>query len=159
MNSPNISMPLDLINCTLSISIASLYIYSTYDPLSFAKPQWKHWYPIFLMFGHIYFLIEYLLKLYIAKNFTSYIVTFENFMEFITIFPFIIVSQSISDPFNFWNLCVRMMDLLRISSLFRALKYIGNDINRELASIIIGALTLIIGFSGYIQIIENRDDL
>ncbi|CDW84459.1 cation channel family protein [Stylonychia lemnae] len=159
INSNQFSVPMDSINCILSISISCLYIYSTYDPLTFAKEMWGHWHPIFLSFCHMYFLIEYLLRLYTAKNLSAYLVSFENFLEILTIVPFMIVSQSQPDPLNFWSLFVRMLDLLRISTLFRALKYIENDINRELSRIIIGALTLVIGFSGYIQLIENRDDL
>lgn len=49
--------------------------------------------------------------------------------------------------------------MLRIMTLFRALKYIENDINRELMRILIGALGLVLGFSGYIQLIENREEL
>lgn len=111
-----------------------------------------------LLIAHIYFLIEYLLKLYIAKNFTNYLVSLENFLEIATIFPFLIISLSL-DPLNFWSFFVRMLDLLRVLTLIRALKYIENDINRELCRIIIGALALVIGFSGYIQLIENREDL
>ena len=85
-------MPLDFINCALSVILAGLYIYSTFDPLNFAKRQWTHWYPIFLMIAHIYFLIEYLLRLLTAKNVTNYLISMENFFELLTIFPYIIVS-------------------------------------------------------------------
>jgi hypothetical protein len=43
-----------------------------------------------------------------------------------------------------------MLDLLRLFTLFRLLKYIENDINREFANIIIGVLALVICYSGYI---------
>lgn len=52
-----------------------------------------------------------------------------------------------------------MLDVLRLVTLFRTLKYFEDDIARELARIMIGALLLTFGFSAYIQLIENREQL
>jgi len=151
-----ISGPLDIANCVLSFVIVSVYIYSTYDPLYFVRDMFTHWYPTTLMGIHVFFLIEYLLRLYTAQNFSTYFLSLQSFVEIATIFPYIIVSLAVEDPMSFWNYFVRMLDLLRILTLFRALKYIENDINRELCKIIIGALALVIGFTGYIQLLEYR---
>lgn len=43
-----------------------------------------------------------------------------------------------------------MLDLVRILTLLRVLKHIENDITRELGRIIIGALALVVGLSGYL---------
>ena len=43
-----------------------------------------------------------------------------------------------------------MLDVLRLVTLFRTLKYFEDDIARELARILIGALLLTFGFSAYI---------
>ena len=150
LNASHIAVPLDLINCTLSVAVAALYIASTYDPYYFAKPMFKHWYPILLLIVHIYFLIEYLLRLYTSKNFAKFILSLENLVELATILPYIIVSLSVDNPRNFWNYFVRMLDLLRILVLFRLLKYFANEISRELSRIIIGAAALVVGFTGYI---------
>lgn len=118
--------------------------------------MWSHWYPILLIIIHIYFLIEYLLKLYTAKNMQSYLLSLENFIDIVTIFPYLVITLSSDDPTFFWNFFVRMLDLLRILTLFRVLKHIEDDFSRELGKIIIGALALVIGLSGYLQLIENR---
>ena len=47
------------------------------------------------MIVHIYFLIEYLLKLYTAKNIESYLSSLENFLDILTIFPYMMISLSI----------------------------------------------------------------
>jgi voltage-gated potassium channel len=147
--------PLDLINCALSITVSGLYISSTYNPHIFAKRMFEHWYPILLLITHIYFLIEHILRLYTAQNFSKYLFSLENIVEVVTILPYITVSLSVDDPYNFWNFFVRMLDLLRVLVLFRLLKYTENEISRELSRIIIGALALVVGFTGYIQLIEN----
>jgi len=102
---------------------------------------------------HIYFLIEALLRLFAAQNFRSYFFSLQNIIDILTIIPYIII-RTIMDPMNFWSYFVRMLDLLRILILFRALKYIENDINRELFKILIGAFALTIGYSGYIHLIQ-----
>lgn len=154
INSSNITLPLDLINCGLSITVAGLYIASTYNPHYFAQPTFEHWYPTLLLMTHIYFLIEHVLRLYTAKNFLKFFLSQENFMELITNIPYIIVSLAVSSG-NFWAYFVRSLDLLRILVLFRLLRHTENEISRELSRIIIGALALVVGFSGYIQLVEN----
>ena len=83
-----------------------------------------------------------------------------------SIFPFIIIFFTIDEVFSFWVLFSKMLDLLRISILFRLLKYTESDLSRELSKILIGgkpynfdtflALTLTLGFTGYIQLLENN---
>jgi hypothetical protein len=103
--------------------------------------MFTHWYPSLLFVANVYFLIEYLLRLYTAKNLTKYLSSLENLVEVITILPYIIVSLSVKNPFEFWNFFVRMLDILRILVFFRLLKYTENEISRELSRIIVGGKT------------------
>lgn len=100
--------------------------------------MFTHWYPSFLFVAHVYFLIEYLLRLYTAKNISKYLTSLENLVEVTTIFPYLIVSLSVRNPIDFWNFFVRMLDILRILVFFRLLKYTENEISRELSRIIVG---------------------
>lgn len=134
---------------------AILYIYSTYHPRECTQPLFKHWYPTLLFVIHIYQLIEYLLRLYTAKYYlqTSFIV--QNIYEIITIFPYLITVLFIKDPTHYAIFFSRMLDLIRIMSIRRLVRHVDDDINRELGFIIVGVSSLIIFFSGYIQLIEN----
>jgi hypothetical protein len=81
----------------------------------------------------------------------QYFFSFENIFEIITIFPYLIlVSSFYNDPDNYSICFARMLDLLRIASLFRLSKHIETDINRELSYIVLGVSTLVIWFTGYI---------
>lgn len=111
--------------------------------------MFDHWYPVLLLFTHIFFLIEFLFKIYVAKSFSKFIISMESIIDILTIFPYLIATLSMQDPTDFWYLFWRMLDLLRVLSLYRLLKYIENDINRELWKIILGVLSLVICFTGY----------
>lgn len=138
IQSGQIAFFLDFINCTLSVTCVSLYIASTYNPSYFAQPKYSHWYPILLLISHFYFLIEYLLKLYIQKSILKHIFSLSNIFEMASIFPFIIIFFTVEEFYSFWVFFSRMLDLLRISILFRLLKYTESDLSRELSKILIG---------------------
>jgi hypothetical protein len=112
---------LDIINFILTILLASLYIASTYKPNELGKPGLHdgHWYPILLLLSHIFFLLEFLMRVYAAEDFRKAILTMENIVNMITIFPFLIITYTISDAESRWRFFVRMIDLLRILVLLR----------------------------------------
>ena len=112
---------LDLINCVLNIMLAALYIASTYRPHQLAKNELLsgHWYPIFLLLSHIFFLIEYLMRIYAAEDVKKYMLTMESIVNMITVFPFMIVTYTVNDLESRWRFLVRMLDLLRIMILLR----------------------------------------
>jgi hypothetical protein len=112
---------LDLTNCVLNIMLAALYIASTYKPHELAKQDLKsgNWYAIFLLLSHIFFLLEYLMRIYAAEDVRKYIMTMESLVNLVTIFPFMVVTYTIDDPLSNWRFFVRMLDLLRIMVLLR----------------------------------------
>lgn len=131
---------LDLTNCVLNLVLASLYIASTYKPNELAKQDLKsgHWYAILLLLSHIFFLLEYLMRIYAAEDVRKYIITMESIVNMISVFPFLIVTYTIDDPESYWRFFVRMLDLLRIMVLLRITQYIEDELHRELIEIIIG---------------------
>lgn len=131
---------LDLTNCVLNLTLASLYIASTYKPHELGKQELKtgHWYAIFLLLSHIFFLLEYLMRIYAAEDVRKYIITMESIVNMLTVFPFLIVTYTIDDSESNWRFFVRMLDLLRIMVLLRITQYIEDELHRELIEIIIG---------------------
>ena len=83
---------MDLINCGLSFSIIWLYIFFNNLP---EQTTDNKWYPNLLFAIHIYFAIEYLLKLYTAKNIQNFLLSIDNFIELATLLPFFTVTLSI----------------------------------------------------------------
>jgi len=131
---------MDLTNCLLNIMLAALYIASTYKPHELAMQDLKsgHWYAIFLLLSHIFFLLEYLMRVYASEDVRKYIVTMESLVNIVTVFPFIVVTYTIDDPKSSWRFFVRMLDLMRIMILLRITQYIENELSRELIKIMIG---------------------
>ncbi len=136
---------LDIINFILNILLASLYIASTYKPNELGKQSLNdgHWYPILLLLSHIFFLLEFLMRIYAAEDFRKAIFTMENIVNMISIFPFLIITYTINDPESRWRFFVRMLDLLRILVLLRITQYIENELSRELVKILIGGKSFI----------------
>jgi hypothetical protein len=122
----------------LSVSAITLYIYTTYYPYFYGRHIFHYWYPTLIFCIHGYFLIEYLLRLYSAKQFSIFFLSGINICEIASIFPYFILAISITDQYHYALYFARMLDLLRMVSLFRLSKHIENDINRELSIIVIG---------------------
>ena len=86
-------------------------------------------YPNFLIVAHLYFLIEYFIRLYTAKNFVNYLTSMESIIDLISVFPFLISTFATNDNTLFINFFCRMLDIIRILALLRLVHYIDNDIN------------------------------
>jgi cation transport ATPase len=112
---------LDIINFILNVLLAAFYIASTYKPHELAKQtiQNGEWYAILLLLAHIFFLLEFMIRVYAAEDFRKFILTMENIVNIITIFPFLIITYTINDTTSRWRFFVRMLDLLRILVLLR----------------------------------------
>jgi len=157
LNMMEVAIPLDLINATLSLAAVSLYIYATYYPREMlGKRVGESWYPVFNIVIHVYFLIEYLLRLYTAKNFSKYFLSVDSFVDLLTTFPYVVLNLAVTDIANFWLLLTKMLDLLRLMTINRVIKYIENDINKELSNIILTVLALVVVMAGFVQFVENQ---
>lgn len=90
---------LDYINFTFNVMLAVLYIASTYKPNNLADKFLGdgHWYPIFLLISHIFFLIEFVMRIYVAEDVRKYIMTMDSLVNIVTILPFFIIIYTIND--------------------------------------------------------------
>ncbi len=59
------------------------------------------------------------MRVYAAEDIRKFIFTMENIVNMISIFPFLIITYTITDPESRWRFFVRMLDLLRILVLLR----------------------------------------
>lgn len=131
---------MDIFNGLFNIMLASLYIASTYQPheLGLKALSDGHWYPIFLLLSHVFFMLEYIMRIYVAEDLRKYLFTMESIINIITIFPYFVLTFTIDDRYSIWIFFVRMIDLLRMQVLLRVTQYIENDLTRELVKIIVG---------------------
>jgi hypothetical protein len=119
----------DVLNLTLSVSCIATYIFTTYDPSTFANMGGFFWYNFL---SRIYFTIDLILTILTTKDekkleFYGYLIE-----EIITIFPFIFVRISDGMNENYTNtgylitnalICVRFYRIQYLS------KYIVNYFN------------------------------
>lgn len=91
---------LDLLNGLLNVMLAALYIASTYKPNDLGVQDIKNgeWYAIFLLLSHIFFLLEYLMRIYAAEDVRKYLFTMESIVNMVTIFPFLIITYTVNNP-------------------------------------------------------------
>jgi len=101
---------MDRTNFTLSISINILYVYRTYKMCQFdsnpiwqleynrkldsfedeCRGQWHWWYYSLLIFSHVYFFIEFILRTLIQKYKDKFLLSWESFIEISTTIPFLV---------------------------------------------------------------------
>lgn len=139
-NRYSLGTAIDIINGFFNIALACLYIASTYTPHELAIQLLSdgHWYPIIMLLAHILFLVEYLMRIYVAEDVRKYLLSFESIVCILTTLPYFTVSFTVTNRYSVWRFFVRMLDLLRIYVLMRVCQYIENDLSRELVKIMVG---------------------
>ena len=133
---------LDIMNGVFNILLASVYITSTYKPHELAKPFLSdgHWYPILLLISHIFFLLEYIVRIYVAEDVRKYLFTMESIVNIVTILPFFVIIYTVNDRESRWRFFVRTLDLIRLHLLIRITQYIENEVTRELIKIMFSGI-------------------
>ena len=98
-----VSTTLDCLNLGLSVFIALLYLWRTHDMCAFdEEPLWKvhpeqkcsgvhqTWYYIVLFVVHVYFMLEYILRLMTQKYIFKHMKSLESMIDLTTTLPFLI---------------------------------------------------------------------
>lgn len=152
---PRVQVALDLINCIFVIILVIVYIYSTGNAEKF-RDGYMNSYDYFAFLIHCYFLIDYLLRMYIASDFVAFLLSMSSILDIITTFPYIIVTAyygiTNNDYYTEEIVLVRMLDVWRLYSLFKIMKFFEED------NIILSILSLVIISTALIQYIDNIDD-
>ena len=102
------------------------------------------------MFAHIYFLFEYVIRLYASKSCAKYLFTLESQIDIITTVPYIILHAIYGNDINSYVMFANMLDIFRILALSRLLKQIESDINRELLNIMLFITSLALTTSAFV---------
>jgi hypothetical protein len=108
-------------NGIFNVILTTLYIASTYRPHDLALPYLSdgHWYPILLLIAHVFFLLEYIVRIYVAEDFRKYFFTMESIVNIVTTVPFFVIIYTVSERESRWRFFVRTLDLIRLHLLIR----------------------------------------
>lgn len=91
-----INLTLNIINSIFSFLLIMVYIYSTYNPLPFENIAWG----VTNFLIHTYFLCEYGLKIYVAKDRKIFFYSSESICDFFSLVPYFIIRFVLLSPFR-----------------------------------------------------------
>lgn len=153
---------IEFTNMLLSYIVIGAYLYATYHPKSILllKVRSGHVYPIFSLTAHIFFFLEYLLQLYVQKNFQNYILSRDSIVNFLTTVPYLIVIPMLEDVVGA-ALFVKMLDLIRLMTLARIIDYNSEgsqNIMKNVLHIILRVICLVLVMGGIVRLWETIDD-
>ena len=72
-----------------------------------------NFYLLFLKASHVFFLIDYLLRLITAKQIKNFLISVDSFLEILTIVPFLSIGLTSKDLNGSWFRFCIMLDTLR----------------------------------------------
>ena len=113
---------MNIINSIFSLLLVMQYIYSTYDHQPFKNLAWG----ITNFMIHTYFLIEYAIRLYIAKDRKQFFYSSDGVIDVATLIPFFIIKFNYPNPLfeynteswvNFGNLLI-LLRIIKFDSCF-----------------------------------------
>ena len=72
-----------------------------------------NFYLLFLKASHVFFLIDYLLRLITAKQIKNFLISMDSFLEILTLVPFLSIGLTSKDLNGDWFRFCMMLDTLR----------------------------------------------
>jgi hypothetical protein len=126
----------------------------TNDPTYYFTEEGS-WYKLFLLVTHVYFSLDFLIRLISAPKTQRFALSLSSALEVITSFPmcfFYFFFEIESTPFR----AVMMLDPWRLYLNKRVLKHIDSEILREMMQIINNAIFLIMMSTSYMQFVESN---
>lgn len=148
------------LQAVLALWCIVMYLWSTYEPFEFEDAN--HWWASANFFIHLYFMFEYGLTVITSNDYKKYLTSMDSIVDITSTVPFLIVKVSLGNPLthefdNTAYIFVEYLDLLRITKIDGIFQHQDNDINRQLSSIVITVLSLVLITSGFVQLVENLD--
>lgn len=146
---------LDILNSVLSLTVAAQYIAASYTDVFFDSYTWG----VLCFLFHTMFFMEYLLRLYSAKEAKRYFFSLESFVDIISNVPFFVIrfangNPMIDEPDSILALTANVWSLFRILRLRRLNIYIEAEVSKQLSNIIIVISTLTLVAAGTLYIVE-----
>jgi len=137
-----------MLNSLTSLVCTVLYVMFTNEPTYYFTEQGS-WYKLFLLVTHVYFSLDFLIRVISVPKTIRYLLSVESFLEIVTSLPmcfFYFFYDMQSTHFR----AVMMLDPWRLFLNKRLTKHIESEIVGEMMQIINSALFLIMMTSSYI---------
>ena len=151
---------LDMAQAVLSLVSVALFIAASYRPPYEAEPAWAMVLELLLT---LWFLGDYALRFYLAKDRLSYYFSASSLLDFITIVPGM-VSVAIADA-AFTAQAWTVARTLRVFRIFRVVRMIrvvtitpGSSFHRQIAYLVVTILSLVFCAAGIYQIVQSTPD-
>jgi hypothetical protein len=130
-----------------------MYLYSTYEPYAYEDPE--HWWGFTNFFIHFLFMIEYVLTIISAQDWKKYVLSLDSILDVTSTIPFLIIRMSYGNPlvheFNQpTHIFAEFLDMLRIVKIEKLTLLLKDEIYRNLSSITITILSLVVITSGFV---------
>jgi len=137
-----------MLNSLTSLVCTVLYVMFTTEPTYYFTEQGS-WYKLFLLVTHVYFSLDFLIRVISAPKTLRYLLSFESFLEIVTSLPMCFF-YFFYDMESIHFRATMMLDPWRLFLNKRVLKNIENEVVAETMQIINNALFLIMMTSSYI---------
>eukprot|EP01028_Stygiella_incarcerata_P001352 TRINITY_DN12308_c0_g1_i1.p1 TRINITY_DN12308_c0_g1~~TRINITY_DN12308_c0_g1_i1.p1 ORF type:complete len:1161 (+),score=274.19 TRINITY_DN12308_c0_g1_i1:119-3601(+) len=142
---------LEIIGILFSIAFFGFYVYQTYD---MDPPRWIFFVELSLV---MYFVVEYVFRLFAAEDRWAFFFSFHSFVELITIIPFLI-AVAFGQSFSVGFLRVlRLLRMLRILRAYRILLVPVTGSTRQTFRLLLTIMLLILCTAGIVHLVENAD--
>ena len=113
---PKNAFIMDAISTLLNLATISLYIRyldRIHHVIDGDNNKLQSYYLLFLKASHVFFLVDYLLRLFTAKIIKNFLFSMDSFVEILTIMPFLSIGLTSTNINGDWFRFCMMMDTLR----------------------------------------------
>lgn len=125
LSDPTANLTMNIVNSIFSLVLVFNYIFSTYNIEPFQNLAWGTSNFLF----HLYFLVEFLMRFYTAKNRKQSLLKSDSLVDIVSLIPFFVVRFVFLNPFfedntNWWVVLANSFCLMRILKIEGCLTFI-----------------------------------
>jgi hypothetical protein len=151
MSNPTVTFVFHLLNSIISFILLIQRIVFTYNH----QNPIDHW--VWQVTVHVVLLLDYMLRLYVDKDFLHYLMSMDSIVNLLTTVPYLLAFAAKPDELNVPVLIVHHLDILRLKFCEKILLYIESELPRELGKIVLDVSLFIIGVTMLMHTIFNVD--
>jgi hypothetical protein len=142
----------------LSIALVVQFVYFTYNPLLFLGSEMWAWGNLVI---RSFLLLRILMEVLSNASFLDYVLSFKFLVEMLLVLPYLIffaLSRSLPDRDQSYLFHLSFINMFASLNLSKLGDFIENEVNRQIVSILVSLINLIIIFAGacqYVVMLEN----
>eukprot|EP00232_Nephroselmis_pyriformis_P029999 CAMPEP_0182871260 /NCGR_PEP_ID=MMETSP0034_2-20130328/11017_1 /TAXON_ID=156128 /ORGANISM="Nephroselmis pyriformis, Strain CCMP717" /LENGTH=879 /DNA_ID=CAMNT_0025003803 /DNA_START=266 /DNA_END=2902 /DNA_ORIENTATION=+ len=155
LETSNEGFALDVTSACFSLIAVAIYIFETYQDKEWKDQKSNKWtFYIEVLFAS-FFLIEYLLRLYVAEVRYRYVLGWSSIVDLLTIIPpFLEIGNAIDQNFGFLRL-VRILRVLRILRVHRLMMHSDSEVQRQVFMLVFTIGSVVFCTAGFLHALED----